>query len=645
MRFFTLFILFILFLSFSSKEAASNPFFNTNPNSTSVNPAFYPNFSNPVSVLPQGTPLVPICSSGFGPACFNQWMSQSIPLSVGTKQFNYFAPSFIPQKRLPIKSTSMKGWKKISRSKKTERRSFYFNSQEPEMVRMVETNSEGETKKMVGGRVTYINTNDIKAETETKTNNTNEGLGQDTPSSSPSQKPQDQREESNLAEETQKGTEQGTIKPNNEPSYTTRRETLALPASGGIEVQPGCFKVNKMDVQAEASFCFECIRNIPENQYFKELLKEDSFLSHLKNYLTQVRKQTTKKINKSFYDSDNLSGDGTNLICSPLKLETLVTKNFESTCPPYNYKGGFKKFFGESLCKSCQKGVPLELLMAKATVESDGKCTARNTKGENSAGFFQVDSNQHQCKSSYKKGTTRNANCLAKIHNNWNKAIEILLDDFYTKTNPPNLERICKNQENMNPNSIEKVVLVKNSNKKQWLEQSCKDLHNMEQDDKKAFEKQLKAYPEIPCKDWIDMESQERDAFRRAVSGYNGGSWLLSAIRAAKNNNRNDQGSGKYKIATKYKYDSSNWEEIRLFFFTQQIKSDGFSKRSITKNLSNLAHTEAILGREIKNSVPGMIEIWSQYKRKFLKENPEATCTKPVLVSKVQKKVFKRKSY
>ena len=39
-------------------------------------------------------------------------------------------------------------------------------------------------------------------------------------------------------------------------------------------------------------------------------------------------------------------------------------------------------------------------------------------------------------------------------------------------------------------------------------------------------------------------------------------------------------------------------------------------------NLSNLSHTEAILGREVKGSPVGMIEVWSQYKRNFLKTNP-----------------------
>ena len=116
------------------------------------------------------------------------------------------------------------------------------------------------------------------------------------------------------------------------------------------------------------------------------------------------------------------------------------------------------------------------------------------------------------------------------------------------------------------------------------------------------------------------MESKDRDAFRRAVAGYNGGYWLLNSIRAAKNNNQND----KSRLgAASYKHDKSTWEEIRLFYFKQHIKRNKkLKRRKLSYNLSNLAHTEAILGRETKNSVPGIIEIWSQYKREFLKENP-----------------------
>ena len=623
MRFFIIFIL----LSFSSRESISNPFLNTNPMVNSL-PAFNPNFSQPASILPQGTPLIPICSVNSGPVCFNQWTSQSTPLSVGgpigasgiQPQFQYFTPSFIPYSSISSQST-MSGWRKSatpSSKGKKERRSFYFNTKQPERVRMVEQNEKGETEKVMEGRVFYINLDDIeevKTEEDVRETEKTKPAPEETPpaqigtteetdqeviqetqantfSDSPSNpidtndltaqenvqkeitndpsesitsiQPKRSSEDLNPAQSNQKeDSENSESQTSNTPNYRIARDTIALPAVGGVEVEPGCFRVNKRDIQTESSFCMECIRDIEENKHFRSLLGQNSFLSELKDFLSKTKTSSTAKINSQI--AGKLSGDGTTEICSPLKKLKFIIDNFEDTCPPYNQTGGFKKFFGDSLCESCKKGVPIEFMTAMMSIESAGKCTARNTRGENSAGLFQVDSNQHTCKSGYKKGTERNAQCLAQINNNWNKSIDIL-NNFYKKTNGRDVKK--------------------------------------------------------PCKDWIDMESENRDAFRRALSGYNGGTWLLSSIRAAKNNNRNDSGIGRYKIATDYKHDKSTWEEIRAFFFTQQIRSDGFSKRSIKNNISNLAHTEAILGREVRNSVPGMIEIWSQYKREFLKDNP-----------------------
>ena len=573
MRLLTLFILFLSF--FIEKPVSSFPLFNNLPNTQPIVPAFYPQFSKPPSSLSQGTPLIPICSNNPShPACFNQWSRQAIPLSIGTgNQFKYFLPSFIPSSRLRSEA-NMKGWKKSSSSVKDrfESRSFYFNMKEPGTVRMLERDQQGDIKKILEGSVVYVNLEDIE-----KTDNEQANQNQLDPESSlKSQNRQEQQKEKVFIEQDNQNQldPESSLKSQNLPEkelnldkaknisgYQTRKDTIALPASGGEEVKHGCFRVNKIDVQTEASFCIECIRDIPENEYFKSLLKKDSFLPKLKSYLSQIKTKSTGKVNSQILGS--LSGDGTNQICSPTdKLEAIIG-NFEGTCPPYNQEGrGFKRFFGEYLCKSCEKGVPIELMMGMMSIESGGRCTARNTDGEKSAGLFQVDSNQHSCKRGYKKKTNRNTNCLADIHNNWNKSTEIL-SDFYKGSNGQNIKK--------------------------------------------------------PCKNWIDMDSKDRDAFRRAVAGYNGGYWFLNSIRAAKNNNLGDK--SKYGI-TSYKHDKSTWEEMRSFYFIQHIHQDKrFTRRKLSNDLSNLAHTEAILGREVKNSAPGMIEIWSQYKREFLKKN------------------------
>lgn len=552
------FIVFLFLLNFTGKEAFAQPFSALNPN---LNPApfFYPQFLKPLSVLPQGAPLVPLCSIYSGPACFNQWMRQSIPLSVqqaARSQLNYFTPSFVPHSRLTVKSASMKDWKPIQLPSidGRESRSFYFHKKKPEKARMVERNKKGEIEKIVEGEVFYINSDDIEEAPPQKAAEEAEIQTED-PNLDKAKSPEEVIPETSLR-----------LQPRLQSlsRYVTRRETRALPTAGGIEAEPGCWKINKAEVQTEGAFCFECIRDIPENEYFHAFLQNRSFLDRLKGLLTQAQSHSRRKVNSQIKGA--LSDDGTDQICSPLVNLQLIIRNFESSCPPYNQRGeGFKRFFEKSLCEGCEKGVPVELMMAMMSIESAGRCTARNRRGENSAGLFQVDSNQHICREGYSRGTERNASCLADIHNNWSKSVEIL-SDFYKNLNGQDLKK--------------------------------------------------------PCKNWIDMGPEERDAFRRAVSGYNGGYWILNSIRAAKNNQRG--GGGRFALS--YKDDKSSWEEIRAFFFIQNIRRTG--GRSQKNNNSNLAHTEAILGREVQNSVPGVIEIWSQYKRDFLRDNP-TRCFQP----------------
>jgi len=574
-------------------------------------PLFYPQFSAPVTRLRQGTPIIPLCSQNPShPSCFNQWSSQAVPLSVNNR-FQYFLPSFYPSSRVS-QSSRMKGWRKSSlpyRNNRIETRSFYFNEKEPERVRMVENNREGETEKIIEGTVVFINLNDIDTNQNTTTSSnpsSSEDTNQNTTASSNPSSSEDTNQNTTTSSEepnqnttassnpsSSEDTNQNTTAPSNPSSseeperqgesfidvdqassndsipqqessgYRVARDTIALPATGGTEVKPGCFRLNKMETQTEADFCFECLNDIPENEYFNNLLEDRSFLSRLQDYLREVSSRSQAKVNAQI--SGNLSGDGADQICSPSVQLNAIIRNFETTCSPYRQRGtGFKTFFGEALCKSCEKGVPIELMMGMMSIESAGRCPARNTSGENSAGLFQVDSNQHSCKAGYRIGTERNAMCLADIHNNWEKSIEIL-SDFYNRSNPESIT--------------------------------------------------------TPCKNWIDMESTERDAFRRAVAGYNGGFWFLNSIRVAKNNHLGD--NSRYGTSF-YKDDRSSWEEIRAFYFVQHInRNSNFGRRSLNNNFSNLAHTEAILGREVENSIPGIIEIWSQYKRDFLRENPQ----------------------
>ena len=334
--------------------------------------------------------------------------------------------------------------------------------------------------------------------------------------------------------------------------FQTKRDTQALPSKAGvIEIKKGCFRINKKEVQSEASFCFSCIRDNKENNRFKQLLTEEPLMKRLKSFLAEVTRDATNRI-KGKLPEDIKYKDESTQICSPHKSLEKIKKNVIDTC---NYSGGFEKFFKDTLCKSEKQGVPVELMMAMMSIESVGDCTV----GKDDVGLWQINNPQHQCKPGFKAGTVENKDCLRKIPNNLNKSFEIL-KDFYKAGNGKNLKP--------------------------------------------------------PAKNWLDMSSEERNEFRRAVVGYNGGYGLLQHLKAAKDSNRKDLFS--------YKDDKSTWEEIRAFYFSHYLRPSSYSpkKRSLTLDSSNIAHVEAVLGREVKNSVPGIIEIWAQYKINFLKKNP-----------------------
>ena len=130
------------------------------------------------------------------------------------------------------------------------------------------------------------------------------------------------------------------------------------------------------------------------------------------------------------------------------------------------------------------------------------------------------------------------------------------------------------------------------------------------------------------CKSWLEMTVTERDAWRRGVSAYNGGpGWVTRAIESANNKetlkNTNYLIGAQKKTSSRHKRDNVSWENLRLYYFIEQLSSGNKKEtgRRLNLTVSNIAHTEAVLGRNTKSSVPAMVEIWTQYKNEFLKRN------------------------
>ena len=644
---------------FSSSLTAENPYL------------FQPDFSGQALPISQGTSIVPLCADPSSPLCFTQWTQQALPLAsyfpnFASPQYNYFIPSFIPIRAvdspenndeweefyLPNFSSSSRRRRDDSRESSEDdvtedfskdskkeiddrlsvkdlnqenpqisdsldkniseepKRRFYRSQSNPNQIRVVETNETGE-KTVQEGTVSFININDIQAvapseEKKQPKTSFSVPLSPTSPTALPAETPSPTftpikqplpptSPEPSPPPKLPSSSELSSPPPipsldQIEATYTVSRDTQALPA-GTKKVKPDCFVINRQEEETEAGFCVNCVRD-ENNNVLNSLVENQGFLSSLQNYLQKVAVSSESKVTKQTV----IQKSGVQKICSPEISLKAVIDNFNKTCSPAN---DFEDFFKKAYCQSCQKGAPVEIMMSMMSIESAGRCSAlAQNELEASSGLFQVDGKQHQCRDketglTYSKATHSNLQCLKNPINNLTKAIDILVD-HYDQTNP---KPLSKGQ----------------------------------------------------CKSWISLNSKERDSWRRGVSAYNGGpDWVTRAIKSARDT-RTLSGTSylleahKRANLSEEKNDTASWEQLRLFYFIEKLspnnsgghhglpecnsfleKDQGGTGRRLCLTVSNLAHTEAVLGREVKGSM-GMVEIWSQYKRIFLKNHP-ITC-------------------
>ena len=672
----------MLFIILSPRLMAQNPFlFKPDFSGQSV---FMPKGTNLVPLC--SDPSSPLCFNQWTNQAIP--LSSYFP-NLSVPQYGYFLPSFIPsgfaenpendttweEIYIPAFSSSsrrQRGSKRdsVEDSKEADnktQRSFYRNKSKPNQIRLVETDSEGEVT-VQEGQVAFVSLDDIEPVAEAQPSITSHlsqrnpphrpvEIQKDSPQESSDQRnpphqpveiqkdspressdqrnpphrpveiqkdsPQessDQRNPPHRPVEIQKDSPQESSDQRNPPhrpveiqkdspqessplqhssptgqdfqffgdTYQISRDTYVL-SSTTKEVEPGCFIIDKQEVETEAGFCPECVRSEENNSILPSLVQNQEFFASLQSYLKKVVMSSEDKIEKQTANTEL----ETQKICSPeISLQAIID-NFESTCPS-PYRNNFESFFKRVYCQSCQKGIPVELMMGMMSIESAGRCSAvaQNTL-ESSAGLFQIDASQHDCRDEanilYRKNTRDNLQCLKNPVNNLNSAVDIL----------------TKHYEQVNPHSVS----------------------------------------EGQCKDWLDINSTERDFWRRAVSAYNGGpGWVTRAIKSARDtrtlsDTRYLQGAHR-QTHTAEKNDTARWEELRLFYFIEKLsqknrnlpkcnsfleRDQGGTGRQLCLTVSNLAHTEAVLGREVKNSTPGMVEIWGQYKKQFLQKHP-VTC-------------------
>ena len=354
--------------------------------------------------------------------------------------------------------------------------------------------------------------------------------------------------------------------------------------SGCVEVESDSID----DLEAKA-VCEDCYQDNPQ---LRGVLEKTGTLQQVVNFFRSVARGGME--DRSGY-SERISGKlaGTK-ICSPdpddgaLKL---IISNFNNNkgCKPMKFNDFFKKTY----CKSCnEQSIPPEIILSMITIESAGKCDARGDT-DGSMGLLQVNSRDHKCGKGYTAGTKKNKECLMDPDTNVKFGMN-LLKKGYNAVNP----------------------------KKSWKK---------------------------PCSRWSQLGFKERDKWRRAVAAYNGngGGWINRAVQSIEGNvddtgaaigrnpyestmkdlNMTHVGSS---LAGRARKSKASWEELRIYFLMEKLlpgnttaKKTGRADKNI---LSNLAHTEAVLGRENEEGriLPGIVDYWEEY----VKKHKPKTCSK-----------------
>ena len=127
-----------------------------------------------------------------------------------------------------------------------------------------------------------------------------------------------------------------------------------------------------------------------------------------------------------------------------------------------------------------------------------------------------------------------------------------------------------------------------------------------------------KAIATSQCKSWLAMTIEKEmlgeGEFLPIIAAQ---AWLTRAIESARNKKTLQNTAyligAEQKPSSKHKKDDISWEKLRLYYFIERL-SPGNKRatgRKLNLTISNLAHTEAVLGRNVTSSAPAMVEIWA----------------------------------
>ena len=325
---------------------------------------------------------------------------------------------------------------------------------------------------------------------------------------------------------------------------------------------------------------------------FEQLNKvqRTSMISKMKEWLVQVLPEVSKRVKGKILTVDKKDDKGKiTKVCSLAHDYSLkhIVNNFNNTkenkgCKPMT----FERFFPELYCKSCNQGIPPEIMLSVMSAESAGKCLAEGDQG-NSVGLFQINSETQSCNGNA-KGSQENKKCLLNLENNLKYGMQILSDKFQ---------------------SVNGESPVQSSG---------------------------------ACPSWAKTDSAQKDRWRRAVSAYNSGEgWLNRAVESVEGDLTKDDSPADWTKGTEHLPDAKNrtgsikrsqasWEDLRLYFFIEKFLPenrpgnaiDSKTGRSLKNSLKNIAHTEAVLGRGAPGAPPGLVDFW----REYIRANMPSSC-------------------
>ena len=236
-------------------------------------------------------------------------------------------------------------------------------------------------------------------------------------------------------------------------------------------------------------------------------------------------------------------------VCNVLNIFSSSVKNkFNRSCHPAQ----FDDYVKDLICQSCQEKVPPALMMSMMTIESGGDCKVIGDDGR-SKGLFQINT----------------TNSMPRGHR-------------------VNVNRRCDPSQSQ-------CILNPNQNLKQSI-RILKQKYQMTNSDQPA---------NFQCSSSDPVSNQQMDHWRKAVAGYNGGQERIQTINRLIQNKPNG-------LTQEAWGNMSEWEKIRTYYFScQRDDVRNCDTVDFRNSISNLAHTEVILGAYNTRQSSSLFQTWN----------------------------------